>query len=494
MSDHAFLLRLPHNVRYRIYVELGIIVQDGVVDLSRVPPHGEWSCREQKIINDPSWHYRHSFANQLFYVSRGVSEDARSFFYSENVFGFFRHIGWGLQAIRGFGPLVWRSFRCVSFALDKSCHWEGYENRSYHYDDEFLSRCRDVEEVLPDWIYICEQLAAHNTHNDRLDLRFMCDAFTAETAAAFLSPLKLLPRLKKLAIKMGPFFNPDTHQMSAAMIREKTKPRDCPKPFPFFHLPIELQYRILEHTDLVFDLAHIYSPDQHCFRPQYSQYGRSRTFCPDRREEFCMEPGVLPCLRTPHMLFLVSNSMRRLAMDVYYSRNIFHVECETKTSPPAAAWSAQKSAFLRCFAPRSFQYLRHIRWRMPSTRTWTAFQPGNRESEDWVISLYLISLAVPAGSLTMEMMIPPYSSPVTTPLTQYLVDCDDEYFRRLISYMDCLKGHLRDLFLHIEYSPSGEWDQIRLDKERALERIIMGSGYDSLARGKNPHFRWPRHR
>ncbi|KAL4934986.1 hypothetical protein BDV06DRAFT_229244 [Aspergillus oleicola] len=477
MLDQQFLLRLPYNVRRRIYIELDVIRHEPI-DLSLCAPDGEWSCREKRIIkgNQPC---RKWFTNQLFYVSRAVSEDSRTMFYSENRFKFARHITWGLQDIRGFGPLAWGSFRRLSFALDRTYHYEANEY-GFEYDEWFWERAQDASEVLPDWLYICEQLAAYSTRDDWLELRFSCDATEKATAAAFLDPLKDLPRLKDLVIQMGPFFNPRMHEMVTATIREKTRAEEFPGVFRFFDLPVELQYRILEHTDLIIPKRLTYSDIRGAFLPPYS-YG---IFSRDPGEDFYHGRAALPCLRTPHMLFLVSNSMRQLAMSIFYSQNVFKVKCELGRCAPAAAWSAQQSAFLHCFPKRSFHHLRHIHWELPSMRNWLEFQPGNKETEDWVISLYLISLAVPPGVLTIELVLSFNGCDVLTPEYQYQVHYNDDYYDRVISCMDCLEGRLRDFFIQIHYPESSPWDQSRANRERRLEQRIMGSNYDSFARGK----------
>ncbi|KAL5046748.1 hypothetical protein BDW71DRAFT_207233 [Aspergillus fruticulosus] len=480
MSGQQFLLVFPYSVRYTIYAELGVI-QDEAVDLSRRPPCGEWSAREQKLIEKKVWHGRRQWlANQLFYVSRAVSEDSRTMFYAENKFEFARHIAHGLQDIGGFGPLAWRSFRYISIALDKSYHNEANEYVDFKYDDWFRARSLDVSQVLPDWRYICKQLAAYNTRDDWLELRFICDAATRTAAAAFLDPLKDLPRLKDLAIQIGPFWNPGIQEMITATIQEKTKLEASPGPFHFFGLPVELQYRILEQTDLVATKPLKYSSDRGAFIPPHC----CGTFSNDPRKDFCTGRAALPCLRTPHMLFLVSKSMRQLAMCVFYSRNVFKVKCEVGTFAPAAAWSAQRSAFLRGFPMCSFHHLRHICWKLPSMPNWAAFWPGYRVTEDWAISLYFISVAVPPGGLTIELVLSFNGCEVLTPETQYHLDYDDAYYDRVVSYMDCLKGRLKDLFIQIHYPRATPWDHIRADRERRLEQRIMGSNYDSFARGK----------
>ncbi|KAL5050646.1 hypothetical protein BDW71DRAFT_172884 [Aspergillus fruticulosus] len=155
MSDHPFLLRLPYSVRYKIYVELGIVRHEPV-DLSCRSPDGEWSFREQKIRTvDDHCPWRRWITNQLFYVSRAVSADSRTVFYSENRFEFARHIEYGLKDTKGFSPLAWRSFRYLSFALDQTYHYGGNEYGAFQYGDWFcrtsVKCCRTGCTFVSNW-------------------------------------------------------------------------------------------------------------------------------------------------------------------------------------------------------------------------------------------------------------------------------------------------------------------------------------------------------
>ncbi|KAL4800096.1 hypothetical protein BDV19DRAFT_384461 [Aspergillus venezuelensis] len=294
MSDQRFLLSLPYSVRRRIYIELDVITQEPI-EPSLGSRNGEWSCREKTIIkgNQPC---RKWFTNQLFYVSRAISEDSRTMFYLENRFEFACHISWGLRDIRGFGPLAWASFRRLFFALDRTYHYEGNEY-AFEYDEWFWERAKDASEVLPDWLYICEQLTAYSTRDDWLELRFSCDAMEKATAAAFLDPLKNLPRLKDLVIQMGPFFNPGIHEMVAGIIWEKTRAEEFPGAFCFFNLLVELQYRTLEHTNLILPTRLTYSDTRGAFLHPYIR----GIFRRDPGKGFCHGRAALHCLSTPHI-------------------------------------------------------------------------------------------------------------------------------------------------------------------------------------------------
>jgi hypothetical protein len=60
--------------------------------------YGEWSPREQKLVEQAG--DRYYFSNQLFYVSRAISADARSEFYSGN------HLWFRDERRFGFGQLL----------------------------------------------------------------------------------------------------------------------------------------------------------------------------------------------------------------------------------------------------------------------------------------------------------------------------------------------------------------------------------------------------
>ncbi|KAL4908775.1 hypothetical protein BDW74DRAFT_145321 [Aspergillus multicolor] len=270
--------------------------------------------------------------------------------------------------------------------------------------------------------------------------------------------------------------------MAEAVIRQKTKSKKSPGVFRFFDLPVELQYRVLEYTNLVLDRRFSYD----CLRGTFIPPFICDTYSRNPRKDFCTGRAAIPCLRTPHMLFLVNNAMRQLATAVFYSRNSFKIKPRLRECAPAAAWSAEQSEFIQGFPKRSFPYLRHIRWKFDNnfSGNWAYFLPGSKEVEDWVISLYLISLVVPPGVLKIEITMYSFGCSNLTAETQRHEDNDGAYYDRVIGPMDCLKGRLKDLFIQISYPRCSPWDEIRRDRERQLERRIMGSDYDSFARGK----------
>lgn len=77
-SNLPFFLRLPYKARRQIYLELGLLLDYDVTPKYDVG--GEWSSKSKTFYDEAaSADFDDLIPNQLFYVSRAVSEDVRSF-------------------------------------------------------------------------------------------------------------------------------------------------------------------------------------------------------------------------------------------------------------------------------------------------------------------------------------------------------------------------------------------------------------------------------
>lgn len=185
------------------------------------------------------------------------------------------------------------------------------------------------------------------------------------------------------------------------------------------------------------------------------------------------------------MIFLVSQTVRQLAIPIFYSKNILEVQCDpTASAAGATAWSVQKSAFLCCFPKYSFPHLRHIYWKLPNMNKRWVFKPNQKETEDWIISLYFISLAIPPGNLTLELDLSYPRERSWYPEDSKTITLEWALYDRVVEPMVCLRGPLKDLFIHLWCPLHPSLEQMRVGKEQSLEQSIMGSNYDSFARGK----------
>ncbi|KAL5001735.1 hypothetical protein BDV10DRAFT_159630 [Aspergillus recurvatus] len=510
MTEQPFFLRLPYGIRRRIYKWLGMI--HGRYPSNLHSFRGEWSAREQRFIGEDV--ELDCIPNQLFYVSRAVSEDARAVIYSENTLRFQDDDRSGLQTLLNLTPVGWESLRSivVTIGTTECTSWRGPNIDMLHPDTDCHGTVPDIVEndtqleatgVLATWRSICSKLATYNTQGDRFELRLICGAATAETAAAFLTPIHDLPRLKALSIRMGPDRNLDIQHMVMTTIRQKTTyfPPEPERPFPFLRLPVELQFRILEHTGLIAP-QHLMSRF-FCMRfvpvncrlfccAGYPVGIRSchDIYCPSTHTGFST---AYPCEDTiPDALFLVSKTVRQLALSIYYGRNTFEVWYQEMGLPPLveAPWSPQTSRLLCRLPAHSWQYLRHVRWVFHRLH-----RPGsdryNDKIDDWSNSLTTLfsSGAIPPSSFTLELHFhQPFWSDLGWPPDPHKVKLVWELCDRIVAAIIPWRGFLKDFFVHNYGNDEEYMEGGRHAREALLEQKVMGGKYDSLARGKGKKY------
>ncbi|KAL3477174.1 hypothetical protein BJX99DRAFT_226501 [Aspergillus californicus] len=509
-------LRLPYAVRRRIYHDLWLILDDP----SPLPlfPRAEWSSREQKIVRENE--AANYFTNQLFYVSRAISEDARATLYSENCLWFDEEQGrWGgLETILHLTPLGWKSLRSIVVTIGtKGCHCSFYEGdrspykSSHEHASVIIKNDRQLEArgVLSTWRSICSKLAAYNTEADRFELRLVCGAASQGTAAQFLAPLHRLPRLKGLSVRMGPRRDFDLQHLIMATIRVKTQyfAQDPEGPFDFQRLPVDIQLCILEYSGLVAPKALISCDPCEPFMPTDCRdfncagvpgpfgYGNCKdSYCPSMHTAFstvwqCCAPPI------PHALFLVNKAVRELALNVYYTRNIIEIWYMPSAEFPAplnTSWAPHTSEFLSRVPTHSWKSLRHIHWVMPHMPP-TAFHTGTGEADDWMNTLKTLFEAVQPSASAMTLQLS-FIRPTWADLNLDPRSNAEEWalYGRVLEPVLCLRSLLKDFFVHIFCHWYTNQDA-RSGPERALERIVMGAQYDGRLRGKvyPNHFQHP---
>ncbi|KAL4866944.1 hypothetical protein BDV12DRAFT_128340 [Aspergillus spectabilis] len=500
MTNQPYFLRLPYIIRLRIYREIGLIV-DFEIDLSTGQAVGEWSSREQKLFRKAKSYPGHDpepwFPNQLFFVSRSVSVDACRTFYSENHFCFQYDEGCGLRSLSNMGRVGWGSLRRFAIRIGAEyCH--GPEKQACHGTaEEVLEMDSQLETngLLGIWKQICHQLATHIKQDDQLEIRLICGATTKKTLAAFLEPLLKLPRLRELSIRVGPRRNLDLQQALMATIGQKTRfflHQTRSGVFRFLDLPVELQVRILEFTELVAPLPLILISWSKRFLPHDCWYGA----CNARPHPYLIDQGCWcpathtafstahPCWQLPDTRYLVSKSIRELALSVFYSKNTFEVWYNQSDSPNTTAWTPQTSGFLHGFPEYSWKYLRRVHWILPSNLDDDAFCPNSKETVDWINTMKVISQLFNLPNFTMELSLAPRATRTWGPVLPEKVARRWGLYDRIIEPVRLLNGHLKDFFVHNYFPLHEPLDETRLNQELVLERRVMGSDYDSMARGK----------
>ncbi|KAL2811725.1 hypothetical protein BDW59DRAFT_155484 [Aspergillus cavernicola] len=501
----AHFLRLPYNIRRGIYRDLWMIVDHR----STLPCfyYGEWSSREQKLVWENNMNTY--IPNQLFYVSRAISEDARAMIYSENYLWFHDEDCWGgLKRLLNLSPLGWKSLRNIVVTIGtKGCGcWYDVGNRALITEchanalEIIENDCQlELSGVLSTWRLICSRLAAYHTEDNKLELHLVCGAASQETAARFLAPIHDLPRLKGLSVRMGPYRNLDLQQIIMITIHQKTQyfPQDPKGSFHFQRLPRDIQICILEYSGLIAPKALISCFPGEPFIPtdcrsfecgalpeQYFNY--KDCYCPSMYTAFstvyqCCTPTI------PHALFLVSKMIRELALYIYYARNvieIWYMPSVDLPEPVNMLWEPHTSEFLSRVPEHLWGNLRHIHWVLPHMLP-NAFHTNSRETDNWMNTLSTLFQAVQpsAGAITLELSFtrPPWAELSVDPRRN---NKEWALYSRILEPIARWSSLVKDLFVHIYCHWYYMDKDTRLGPERSLEQKVMGAEYDSLLQGK----------
>ena len=173
-----FLLALPLSIRQKVYTEYLGFDQFSQCDFNSandLASVGEWSARH-RCSNKPPFNTlqcfncglkscfrcKHRLANQLFYVSRDVSENAQSIFYSSNRFSVDSDRYSRLLLLRYLTPTVLRALRSIRVGVEPGRErseyiFSMYQDQGRQCDADYIHEIREEEqskkqEILPDWL------------------------------------------------------------------------------------------------------------------------------------------------------------------------------------------------------------------------------------------------------------------------------------------------------------------------------------------------------
>jgi hypothetical protein len=115
-----------------------------------------------------------------------------------------------------------------------------------------------------------------------------------------------------------------------------------------------------------------------------------------------------------------------------------------------------------------------------------AFRPIDKETVDWTNTLKVISQSVNLANFTLELSLSPPDLNIRSwePEHSEKVERRLGLYARIVEPVRQLNGLLKDFFVHNYFPLHESLDETRLNQERILERRVMGSDYDSMARGK----------
>lgn len=264
-------------------------------------------------------------------------------------------------------------------------------NDGCRHDKPLRISSRPGEKIITEWRDTAQLLSRH-LRPSQLKLQLVYDVDGLETANAVVEPLLALPTLAQCELRIGRHPVPTLKNLAVkAASQAMGRPlRQSTTAFPFLRLPVELQIRILEFTDLIAPLGEIewspkegYSIDSYCATCDelegpddcFEHHGCQFLACPYTGDlgYFCNlyhATFSTICRRwePPTSLFLVSRAIREVAQTVFLFEKPIHysylgrklVRAPINTRPPRngssleghrASQSSALSAFPRAHLP-----------------------------------------------------------------------------------------------------------------------------------------------
>jgi hypothetical protein len=353
------LLRLPYEVRYRIYKMAGLIHDNSI------PIIGNRCLPIDGVI-----------PNQLFYTSWDVSNDALSMFWAGNRFR--TSINCYSPILQVDTPIMWRSLRNLNLSVGL------FHIGSSPQIDKWRSVCNNLGVHLPP-----SQLSLHlHIYDAERNLPILKDV---------LDSMFRLPILRRVYFIIETPFNKylPIHQTACNLLQQLSVPTKNSRPFRFMDLPVEIQCQVLEYTDLVapgavatsklkgFALLHCLEFEGPCSRRFVCRpWGMIDPWIPCSEALEYDSRGS--CWSLPLNLFLVSKHLSMLSRFTFFTQNHFVAiisdpvvlfEGQIRSPliwnpahlmvPPLIGWHPLRSAFLHMFPVDCVPFLRSLEWRFP---------------------------------------------------------------------------------------------------------------------------------
>ncbi|KAJ5807017.1 hypothetical protein N7474_010609 [Penicillium riverlandense] len=377
-------LGLPDNVRLRVYLQAGLF-QHGPIDLNPMSAKegpvnllsvaydspsdicrcfypsmtdGHYCSINNLAPQNHPWRFyprlrrfctcelptliRHqSIPVQLLHTSRAISQEATLLFYSENAFQISLNLPGGLSALRQLRPSTLACMKSLQITLQNSsdCLYNAWVWDHYFVCSRIGPPLRSkIPRILKDeWRYTCKHLSRH-IEDSRLQLSVICDVNGRGIAEQLLKPLMKLPTLASFAIRLHPSFNERLDRLLYPLGRDiamqltgRSHSTETIQPFRYGDLPLELQERILHHTDLVSPYDLVWTPTNGFRWDHLNRNHNHCSTCLSVRDRCCWqfsdEKYILArqcsCWRFPLSMFLANRDMHDMAMRIFYSMNHF---------------------------------------------------------------------------------------------------------------------------------------------------------------------------
>lgn len=560
------ILRLPSSVRRRIYLHLGLI------------PTGRYGRYRVLDLHGQNQSLCLPF-HGLLISCRTIYAETSEILYSTNRFNIRYWDKRSLEPLRNLTPRSLSNLTYLKIILNEtSCHgryeseaFDGYHATRDHEEiatkgksHDFLSGhnepLRDVQplakELLMDWALTVNYLSSA-IGSGKLELCVACDVDPEDidTAKLVVEPLSRLPQLKDCHLRLSRISTPELNSLTrhtALQLRGFRWPQEMPASQPshepsqptrretyagsrLLELPIELRFRILEHTDLITPWKEVtWSREHQAFLgvkafctsldhrgedcPPYAHHGCQFVDCWQTWPKPCIGcfcrvhhsafSSTCMCWTPPRDLFLICRTLYEDSLVVFYSGNRFVIHDYKHRQPytaPLGVYSSPRMAasmfFTDVVPERCLKELRFVELVFPpySHEGW----PNEAALNDWSHTMSLASKRFNLPGLTIRLIM--------TLLDGWDIPNDREYmteeqgnrilasYARIVAPIACLgSGGLAKFYSYfawpwaytqesqtmiIEYGYGEDWVAAKsMVLAERYGRLVMGDRYDSLQR------------
>lgn len=519
-------LDLPYQIRRRIYLLIGLVRfcpinfnQEGLRArhyLRKGNQSSDYACffESRKFMGKlyerdcrPACHCP-PLPFSLLYISHAISEEVSHILYSENSFTIAKSDSWGLRPLHKLSTTALSCLCVLTVRLNSceciyegafqslsniqgsefegllSCHplCKGYEA----HDKPLRSRARQHAAILQEWQDTISRLAVY-CRLDSLRLDLICDTQDMETAHDVVSRLSPIQSLKACSIRLGqnPSWQHSTLARQTACHLVGRLPEQMPEIKPrTYHLPPEILSHILEYSELVapFDLE--WSPDRGLVPFDCCKKCTATLDCCACSFYHGAYSPSCTCWRLPISIFLVSHQVYDISKTIFYHRNRFIILPEggrlddlgsCRTAFPAVI------DFFNRLPPNSAPLLRSIGLAIspPESILDTVYAQLLTE---WGNAIRLLIAACDTKKLSLALFIGHRYEMGRGPEPQAKLRSSYQALTRRFEEIRDLK----DLFIYIQW-PNYSTADDTLRYSSVLEKEVLGSGYDSMARGKWVH-------
>lgn len=542
-EPRATFLHLPPHIRNKIYDEANVGGNKFIFLNLWAPRRHLWVDEVGEQVNtfpteyDPDI-FEDPFPNGLLLASSHIHREVEVKLYSENAFAVSLMGTEGLWPLETLSDTALQELRvlivsllpchcltpkCTEFNMDygdcgifpRPTCWDYWNAISCHYNDVWGGHSRPLslksrtdKHILRQWERICARLAT-NTRWKQLKLYLVTQVDDRQTFNAVLDPLRSLPALKDVALKVHKDvqyllsdqydFRPALQDAALNLLKGPSMPVE--RPFRFLSLPREIQLNVLDHSELANHTIVEWGPKKrYHYRDPWECYGWDEThsvcwwrLCTKRGAAF----NTFCKCRLPRFqnYFLVSRTFTAVARPVFYRAHEFRV---LPTSPERAA--ALAGRLLKASSPKltllsflnrrplqSISSLRHLTIVVPPLDSTYLFESGAGWRE-WSQSIEILAQLSELRLTRLEI----HFSDQHYRENSTLEEMDDvvnqsimSAYRRLLEPLVKMRSKLCALLVYRAYpSQNEDEDLVRHAEARSLEKMVMGDDYDSAEWGK----------